>query len=215
MILAQSCLQSGQACRKRRCLVTYKVHKGLTGKRWVAYACEHCQSPLESPIEEAGTTQNCPTCGSKLLVPGQAERKAIEQERQRMTAEQARIAAERERQHTALDQHVAGAIHEQSSSEHLASGTPEMVNGAARTQTEDDISYRRSVQEGRDGDLGNVPCVTTCSKRGHLGTSPVRGRHGDAETRRRGETGQARTSSMRRAVSSLTRIPLAAAFSST
>jgi len=52
---------------------TYTVNTHRKGKHTVTYECGHCRAPLESPLEEAGQTFACPTCGSKVETPGVVE----------------------------------------------------------------------------------------------------------------------------------------------
>jgi uncharacterized Zn finger protein (UPF0148 family) len=67
---------------------TYTIHE-RKGKRIIAFACPRCQSPLESPLEEAGQTFPCPTCGTHVTTPGLKE---FREQQARETA--ARAAAE-------------------------------------------------------------------------------------------------------------------------
>jgi len=84
----------------------YRVEKGLVGRPRVTYSCPRCQSPLESPLEEAGTKQPCPTCGVGIIVPGIKEKLVADQERR--GAEARRKAAEdAERQRQAIQARAA------------------------------------------------------------------------------------------------------------
>lgn len=51
----------------------YTVRKQFLGGWVVTYACENCHGSLESPLHEAGTEQECPTCQNKFITPGEAE----------------------------------------------------------------------------------------------------------------------------------------------
>ena len=57
----------------------YTVKADRKGKHTVKYQCVHCQSPLESPLKEAGQVFDCPTCGTKTQTPGIRE---LEQQRE-------------------------------------------------------------------------------------------------------------------------------------
>ena len=52
-------------------------------RRVVEFVCMKCNGKLACPFNEAGTTQNCPDCGTALLVPGKQEVEAVQQEEQR------------------------------------------------------------------------------------------------------------------------------------
>lgn len=56
----------------------HKVFKTLTGKVRVKYQCPHCSETLESELAEAGSTDICPQCQKKFVVPGEAERTKFE-----------------------------------------------------------------------------------------------------------------------------------------
>jgi DNA-directed RNA polymerase subunit RPC12/RpoP len=49
--------------------VDYRVTGGPRGRK-VEFVCPRCTFALESPLEEAGNTYACPTCGHSVLVPG-------------------------------------------------------------------------------------------------------------------------------------------------
>ena len=57
-------------------------------------------SSVKSPIDEAGTTQNCPHCRTQFVVPGTEERERIGQELfvARREKEQAALLGQRQRQ---------------------------------------------------------------------------------------------------------------------
>jgi uncharacterized Zn finger protein (UPF0148 family) len=57
----------------------YTVSAPKGGKRVVTYECVLCRSPLKSPLEEAGQTFPCPTCGANVQTPGATE---LEQQRE-------------------------------------------------------------------------------------------------------------------------------------
>lgn len=48
----------------------YLVRKTFLGRYIVSYVCAHCSSTLESPLEEAGTSQPCPNCRCLFITPG-------------------------------------------------------------------------------------------------------------------------------------------------
>lgn len=65
-------------------MANYTVNTRKNGKHTVSYECGHCQAALESPLQEAGQTFACPTCGRQIETPGIEERKRQQQaERQR------------------------------------------------------------------------------------------------------------------------------------
>src|SRR5689334_3144279 len=78
-------------------MTTCKVRRSFTGHERISYVCEYCRHFLESPIEEAGTTQSCPNCARRFVVPGVAERQMVEQERAQRAQEKAQRARELER----------------------------------------------------------------------------------------------------------------------
>ncbi len=54
-----------------------KIKKGIFGGRSIGYDCPHCSSRLKSPINDAGTSDTCPSCGGGFIVPGKEERDRI------------------------------------------------------------------------------------------------------------------------------------------
>jgi hypothetical protein len=46
------------------------VVKSLAGKYFIKYECPHCSEGLRNPIEQAGSTDNCPKCRKPFIVPG-------------------------------------------------------------------------------------------------------------------------------------------------
>lgn len=77
---------------------TYQLKKKAIGGYVVTYDCPNCAAGLTSPLDEAGSSQNCPTCNMPFVVPGKAEcdqlRAKIEQERK--TRAEAKLQQERE-----------------------------------------------------------------------------------------------------------------------
>jgi hypothetical protein len=79
----------------------YQVKKKAIGGYSVTYDCPHCSAGLTSSLQEAGTSQPCPTCGQQFVVPGKAEREQLrakqqlEEHEKQLRQEQA--AKERER----------------------------------------------------------------------------------------------------------------------
>lgn len=59
--------------------MAYEVNR-KRGKLGVDFGCPHCGDQLRCPIEEAGTSQQCPTCGRAVDVPGKEERDRIDAE---------------------------------------------------------------------------------------------------------------------------------------
>jgi DNA-directed RNA polymerase subunit RPC12/RpoP len=51
----------------------YSIKKPLFGTTTVAFSCEACSEPLEAPLEDAGTQQPCPRCGTIFITPGTEE----------------------------------------------------------------------------------------------------------------------------------------------
>jgi uncharacterized Zn finger protein (UPF0148 family) len=60
----------------------------LLGGYTVAYECPKCSTALKSPLDEAGTADSCPQCGTQFVVPGTEERDRIRQEGQKAKWEQ-------------------------------------------------------------------------------------------------------------------------------
>jgi hypothetical protein len=52
---------------------TYQIKKKAIGGYAVAYDCPHCDTSLTSSLNEAGTSQPCPTCTRPFVVPGKVE----------------------------------------------------------------------------------------------------------------------------------------------
>ena len=48
----------------------FKITKHITGKLLVHYKCPSCKEPLKNPIEQAGATDQCPSCTVSFVVPG-------------------------------------------------------------------------------------------------------------------------------------------------
>jgi tellurium resistance protein TerD len=57
-----------------------EIKKGLFGRLSVGYDCPHCRAPLKSPLDDAGKSDQCPDCGTRLIVPGTQERDRIQAE---------------------------------------------------------------------------------------------------------------------------------------
>jgi uncharacterized Zn finger protein (UPF0148 family) len=88
--------------------MSYTVRTLQPGRHCVSYTCGRCLTPLESPLSEAGTQQQCPDCGEKFVTPGmkeweehqqreaEAKRRAA-QAKQRDAEAKRREAADRER----------------------------------------------------------------------------------------------------------------------
>lgn len=66
--------------------MNYKIKKHIHGPS-VHYKCESCNEPLNSPIEEAGNLDRCPTCSHQFEVPGKNERTHLEMERKAQAIE--------------------------------------------------------------------------------------------------------------------------------
>lgn len=49
---------------------SFKVTKTVLGKLSLKFKCPSCRVMLNSKFEEAGTTDTCPDCGTKFVVPG-------------------------------------------------------------------------------------------------------------------------------------------------
>lgn len=75
----------------------------LSGKKEVVTSCL-CGAELRIPLQEAGRTEQCPTCGAAFVVPGVAERDADTREREAQQQAKAKRDAEeaRKRQAEAL-----------------------------------------------------------------------------------------------------------------
>lgn len=71
----------------------YTVKKTAFGKYHVLYECPRCRAALDSPIEEAGTQIECPTCHHSFVAPA-----AQDAERIRKASEEAAGREERLRQ---------------------------------------------------------------------------------------------------------------------
>jgi predicted RNA-binding Zn-ribbon protein involved in translation (DUF1610 family) len=78
--------------------VEYTVKKNLAGRHRVHFQCSHCNSVLESPLEEAGQEFDCPICGKRIATPGQpdlAKLRAAVESRQKAMEEERRVSQER------------------------------------------------------------------------------------------------------------------------
>jgi DNA-directed RNA polymerase subunit RPC12/RpoP len=88
--------------------VEYKFKTKLTGPV-VVYDCPRCSSALNSKLKVAGKMDECPECGMRFIVPGEAERNEMERregERREAVriAEQRRIAEWREAEKREVEQ---------------------------------------------------------------------------------------------------------------
>lgn len=61
-------------------MIEFIVKKGLLGSYTVAYDCPRCKSGLKSRLDDAGTSDTCPDCGTGFIVPGKEERDRIHHE---------------------------------------------------------------------------------------------------------------------------------------
>lgn len=52
----------------------YKIRKNLLGRREVEFRCTACGEKVLCPLEDAGTRQMCPTCGTMHACPGEREK---------------------------------------------------------------------------------------------------------------------------------------------
>lgn len=73
----------------------YEVVQKFRGAKVVTYQCPRCGIDLESPLEEAGTEQMCPTCGGPFVSPGTPELLKEQQERQEQQEQEEREEKER------------------------------------------------------------------------------------------------------------------------
>ena len=51
----------------------YEVHKTDGQRPAVVYHCPECGHQIESLLSDAGSEDNCPSCGKALTIPGEAE----------------------------------------------------------------------------------------------------------------------------------------------
>jgi DNA-directed RNA polymerase subunit RPC12/RpoP len=51
----------------------YEILKGEGEGPCVAYRCPECGHQIESLLSDAGSRDNCPSCGKAVIVPGEAE----------------------------------------------------------------------------------------------------------------------------------------------
>lgn len=51
----------------------YTIQQRRFGKTTVSFACAICGEPLVAPLDDAGTQQTCPKCGSPFVTPGEKE----------------------------------------------------------------------------------------------------------------------------------------------
>ena len=64
--------------------MNYKVKRRFRRGLWAYYTCPTCGDGLESPLGEAGTSQNCPTCKAAFVTPGAL---SLQAEKDRAAAE--------------------------------------------------------------------------------------------------------------------------------
>jgi hypothetical protein len=65
----------------------YEVDRRIWGATVVLYKCPHCGHDLESPLDEAGTRHDCPTCLQPFVTPGITEKLAEAEEKERRAYE--------------------------------------------------------------------------------------------------------------------------------
>jgi uncharacterized protein YbaR (Trm112 family) len=90
------------------CRSDYKIKTNLiTGKQIVHYTCSHCKCALESPLEEAGQTFKCATCGNDVVTPGLADVIPL-----RATMEQQQRSRDEERHRRKAEERAASELEE-------------------------------------------------------------------------------------------------------
>ncbi|HVT80648.1 MAG TPA: hypothetical protein VHM90_08320 [Phycisphaerae bacterium] len=78
----------------------YEIKRHLVGKPTVSFNCQSCSDELQCPLDDAGTEQRCPRCGTPFITPGQKE--LDEQRRQAQEEEENREHAEYEKRQKAF-----------------------------------------------------------------------------------------------------------------
>jgi uncharacterized Zn finger protein (UPF0148 family) len=69
--------------------------QALTGAARVHFGCPACKAPVIFDLTDAGKSEPCPACNVPLFVPGEREKKAAMDEKQRTA--QAQVEKDRER----------------------------------------------------------------------------------------------------------------------
>lgn len=59
--------------------MSHKIRKSLLGKYEVHFACSGCGETTICPISDAGTQQPCPSCGKVQVVPGETEKRKVQE----------------------------------------------------------------------------------------------------------------------------------------
>lgn len=72
-----------------------RIIKNVFGTLRVVYECPHCKERLKSPLKDAGTSDSCPNCRARFIVPGAD---VLQREQARQQAEQERKRAEQQRE---------------------------------------------------------------------------------------------------------------------
>src|SRR5437879_7359840 len=74
-------------------------------RRFVAFECEACKHQLKCPLEEAGLTQKCPTCGAAFVTTGKVElEEHLREEVRRQAEEEAAVTKRKEDERLAAAQ---------------------------------------------------------------------------------------------------------------
>jgi hypothetical protein len=122
--------------------------------RWtVSFACIRCHSQLESPLDEAGQTFPCPTCGSDVTTPGQKELQSqLEDARAAETARQAQVRQAQETHASSAQQLIYA-----SSPPHTPAETPPSANRLVPARP--DVPNYEGIVTGNDAMSGLATLV--------------------------------------------------------
>lgn len=71
-VICDQCYRAGAEPAAAHNADTYEVKERLFGRPIVSYRCPHCRSQLQSPLDEANSRQECPTCSKPFVTPGGA-----------------------------------------------------------------------------------------------------------------------------------------------
>src|SRR5687768_9568069 len=74
-----------------RSTMEYRVRRDWLRRMIVYFTCERCRVDLQSPLDEAGSQQNCPTCQHPFLTPGIEALEAIRYQAHLKQAERAKL----------------------------------------------------------------------------------------------------------------------------
>ncbi|HLP84543.1 MAG TPA: hypothetical protein VK157_09350 [Phycisphaerales bacterium] len=134
-------------CVKVGLHVQYKVVTSKDGKQLVKFKCPRCGIGLDSDLQTAGSNDICPECDSPFVVPGIAERDAVEAEARRRL--QQREKQRREAQVAANARQEAQALEERRRQEEQAQEAARVAQERLRFEAEHEAEQQAAAARAR------------------------------------------------------------------